>query len=142
MVRRHAQRSEETHMTDLIDRADEALESETDAEDLAAALAQVLTITELRQDVHDVIHAHARGRQVVVQTTDDEVSPNRAAEMLGVSRKLVEKLMDNGRLPYTTKPLSTHRLIRTEDVKRVRREQEARRTGVDEIIDALSDAEY
>lgn len=129
-------------MTDLVDRADEALESETDAEDLAAALAQVLTITELRQDVHDVIHAHARGRQVVVQTTDDEVSPNRAAEMLGVSRKLVEKLMDNGRLPYTTKPLSTHRLIRTEDVKRVRREQEARRTGVDEIIDALSDAEY
>lgn len=129
-------------MTDLIDRADEALESETDAEDLAAALAQVLTITELRQDVHDVIHAHARGRQVVVQTTDDEVSPNRAAEMLGVSRKLVEKLMDNGRLPYTTKPLSSHRLIRTEDVKRVRREQEARRTGVDEIIDALSDAEY
>lgn len=129
-------------MTDLVDRADEALESETDAEDLAAALAQVLTITELRQDVHDVIHAHARGRQVVVQTTDDEVSPNRAAEMLGVSRKLVEKLMDNGRLPYTTKPLSTHRLIRTEDVKRVRREQEARRAGVDEIIDALSDAEY
>lgn len=129
-------------MTDLIDRADEALESETDAEDLAAALAQVLTITELRQDVHDVVHAHARGRQVVVQTTDDEVSPNRAAEMLGVSRKLVEKLMDNGRLPYTTKPLSTHRLIRTEDVKRVRREQEARRAGVDEIIDALSDAEY
>lgn len=129
-------------MTDLIDRADEALESETDAEDLATALAQVLTITELRQDVHDVIHAHARGRQVVVQTTDDEVSPNRAAEMLGVSRKLVEKLMDNGRLPYTTKPLSSHRLIRTGDVKRVRREQEARRTGVDEIIDALSDAEY
>ena len=96
-------------MTDLIDRADEALEGETDAEDLvlAAALAPVLTITELRQDVHDVVHAHARGRQVVVQTTDDEVSPNRAAEMLGVSRKLVEKLMDNGRLPYTTKPLST-----------------------------------
>lgn len=43
-----------------------------------------------------VVDARARGEQVLFTRRDAEVTPNQAAELLGVSRPQVRKMMDAG----------------------------------------------
>lgn len=70
-----------------------------------------------------------RGERVVVLTEDIEVSPNEAAEILGMSRPLVVHRMDMGDLPFHY--VGTHRRAKMKDVlafkKVVDAQQEAMR---------------
>lgn len=57
----------------------------------------------------EVLEARAHGRQVVVTRTSAEVTPNEAAELLGMSRPQVRKLMERGDLEF--RKVGTHHRI-------------------------------
>lgn len=73
-------------------------------------------------------------------TTEDEVTPAEVARMLGVSRQYIDRLLTDGRLPYTRKPASTHRTISVADVEALATERSRRRSNTDKAITALLDA--
>lgn len=47
-----------------------------------------------------IVDAQVRGEHVLVTTRDAEVTPNQAANLLGVSRPQVRKMMDAGALEF------------------------------------------
>jgi excisionase family DNA binding protein len=57
---------------------------------------------------------------------DEEVSPEKAAELLGVSRPIVYQRMDSGRLPF--RQVGTHRRIRAADIAELKRFEDRRQT--------------
>lgn len=68
---------------------------------------------------------------------DDEVTPTEAAKLMGVTRQFVDRLCEDGALPFRRLPGSRHRRIRVEDVREVAAEREQRRAGSDAIRAAL-----
>jgi excisionase family DNA binding protein len=60
--------------------------------------------------------AMADGQAVTVLPSDAELTPAEAAELIGVSRPYVVRLLDNGTMPSERLPGSTHRRIRLADV--------------------------
>jgi excisionase family DNA binding protein len=70
---------------------------------------------------------------------EDEVSPERAAEMLGVSRPIVYKRMDSGRLPF--RQVGSHRRIRAADVASLKQFEEQRRKAAVELSADTEDLE-
>ena len=56
----------------------------------------------------------ASGRAVEVRTVADELTTQEAADLLGVSRPFVVKLVDSGELP--ARRVGTHRRLRRDDV--------------------------
>ncbi|MCC2321550.1 helix-turn-helix domain-containing protein [Cellulomonas xiejunii] len=87
----------------------------------------------MRALLDDVAH----GARVVVLRAEDEVSPAKAAQILGVTRQFVDRLCEDGVLPFRRLPGSRHRRIRVQDVVDVATEREERRTGADAIRAAL-----
>lgn len=79
----------------------------------------------------------AHGSRVVVLRAEDEVSPADAAQILGVTRQFVDRLCEDGTLPFRRLPGSRHRRIRVQDVVDVAAEREQRRAGGDAIRAAL-----
>jgi len=75
----------------------------------------------------EVMDAEASGREVVFSRAPNEVSPEDAAKMLGMSRPFVRKLMDKGDLPF--RMVGSHHRIAVSDLEtywageRVRRHQ-------------------
>lgn len=69
----------------------------------------------------------------------DEVSPEKAAEMLGISRPLVYQRMDAGRLPF--RQVGTHRRIRATDVAELRKFEDRRRSFAAELSADTEDLE-
>lgn len=57
----------------------------------------------------EVLDAKARGRQVILTRRDAEVTPAEAAELLGMSRPQVRKLMSEGQLAF--RMVGTHHRI-------------------------------
>ena len=77
---------------------------------------------------------------VVLARVDDVVTPREAGELLGVSRRFVDKLIASGRLAAECKPGSRRRVVRVADVLQL---DASRRAGADRIgstIDTLVDA--
>lgn len=66
--------------------------------------------------------------------------PAQAATMLGVTRQYVDRLCEDGVLPFRRLPGSRHRRIRVHDVLEVADERERRRAGGDALRKALDDA--
>ena len=62
-----------------------------------------------------VADADASGHGVVFSRMPDEVSPEDAAKMLGMSRPFVRKLMDQGDLPY--RMVGSHHRIAVSDLE-------------------------
>lgn len=79
----------------------------------------------------------AHGARVVVLRAEDEVTPAKAAQILGVTRQFVDRLCEDGVLPFRRLPGSRHRRIRVQDVVDVAAEREQRRAGADAIRAAL-----
>lgn len=79
----------------------------------------------------------ANGSRIVVLRAEDEVSPARAAEVLGVTRQFVDRLCEDGALPFRRLPSSRHRRIRVQDVINVAAERERRRAGAEAIRAAV-----
>lgn len=64
--------------------------------------------------------------ETLVLTSEAEVSPERAAEILGISRPLVDQRMDSGRLPF--RRIGGRRSIRTADVAALKLFEDQRRS--------------
>jgi excisionase family DNA binding protein len=125
---------EELEASERVDRADLAR--------LRDDITRVLEHGETRAAIHSVLHALARGRQVHVTSTDEDLTPAQAAERLGISRKLVNKMLDAGQMDFYRLPQSSHKRIPASEVIRVLHERKRTRAGVDAIMDAAAEAEY
>jgi excisionase family DNA binding protein len=109
---------------------------------LGGDIARVLEHGETRSAIHSLLHALARGHRVHVTTTESDLTPAQAADRLGISRKLVNKMLDAGQLSFHRLPQSRHKRIPASEVLRVLQEREATRAGIDAIMDATAEAEY
>jgi excisionase family DNA binding protein len=81
--------------------------------------------------VKNVLVALAENGETFVIKSDAELSPEKAAEILGISRPLVSRplvyqRMDSGRLPF--RQVGTHRRVRAADVAALRQFEEQRRS--------------
>ena len=86
----------------------------------------------IAEPIRQLLASMAAGRQVNVTEALDEFTPNEAADVLGVSRTYVKKLLDAGDLPYRT--VGSHRRIPRADLLAYREAQRVRvRKGLDEI---------
>lgn len=82
----------------------------------------------------------AEGERIVVLRTEEEVTPSQAAQMLGVTRQYIDRLCEDGILPYRRLPGSRHRRLRVQDVLDAATERERRHAGHEALRDALDDA--
>ncbi|UZN03064.1 helix-turn-helix domain-containing protein [Cellulomonas sp. S1-8] len=122
-----------THaLSTTLDPADPAVRS--DARNLADRL---VSDTPVEAAVRAMLDDVAHGARVVVLRAEDEVTPAKAAEILGVTRQFVDRLCEGGVLPFRRLPGSRHRRIRVQDVVDVAAEREQRRAGADAIRAAL-----
>ncbi|RZS60649.1 excisionase family DNA binding protein [Xylanimonas ulmi] len=96
--------------------------------------------SEVGNAVRSMLDDVAHGTRVVVLRADDEVTPAKAAEMIGVTRQYVDRLCEDGALAFRRLPGSRHRRIRVQDVLDVVGEREARRAGGDALRAAITDA--
>lgn len=82
----------------------------------AALAASVDTTSEFGVQLRKVLDDLANGEDIVIVRRDREVSPAGAAELLGVSRQFVDRLLADGVLAFRRLPGSNHRRIRIADV--------------------------
>ncbi|MBT2408271.1 MULTISPECIES: helix-turn-helix domain-containing protein [unclassified Streptomyces] len=82
----------------------------------------------------------ARGHAVTVLASEVQLSPTETAELLGLSRPFVARLLDAGDIPSTNLPGSSHRVVRLADVLAFQQRRQRRREGRRQIADALDDA--
>lgn len=118
-----------------VDSADPAVQRD------ASRLAKVVDdSTEVGRMVHSLLSDIGRGEQIVVLRADEEVTPAEAACMIGVTRQFVDRLCEDGVLPYRRLPSSRHRRIRVADVVAVIEERDRLRHGHAALVDALTEA--
>ena len=77
---------------------------------------------------------------VTLAANDESVSPARAAEMLGVTRQYIEKLIADNRLPATRKPGSRHKLIAVSDLVEFEKNRRTATQRVAVLVNDLIDA--
>jgi len=80
----------------------------------------------LLRAMQSLLAAVAEAGTAFVFKPEDEVSPERAAELLGVSRPIVYQRMDTGKLSF--RQVGTHRRIRVADVAELKQFEDRRRT--------------
>lgn len=85
---------------------------------------------ELTEQLHEilkrVVHALSRGQSISILTRDQEISTQQAAELLGLSRPTVVRLIEDGEL-HAHVPGAVRRKLRLADVLAYREELGARR---------------
>ena len=79
----------------------------------------------------------SRGEEVAVMTVDQELSPNDAASLLGVSRPLVVHRMDVGDLPF--RYVGKHRRSTLRDVLALKTRIDAQRAAMEVLADDAED---
>ncbi len=85
--------------------------------------------SEFGQAVRDVFESVAIGEPLIVLWPHREVTPAGAAELLGVTRQFVDRLLADGVLPFRRLPGSTHRRIKVRDVLMLAEERGRHRKG-------------
>lgn len=100
---------------------------EHDRVELTAQLHEILT---------QVVRALTRGQSISILTHDQEITTRQAAELLGLSRPTVVRLINDGELEATV-PGSVRRKLKLADVLDYRRHLYARR---DQFIGESSEA--
>ncbi len=84
-----------------------------------------------------VVDARARGQQVLLTRGHAEVTPSEAAELLGMSRPQVRKLMDQGVLEF--RKVGAHHRIRVSSIRAFLDTERPRRREVLEDLAGLQD---
>jgi excisionase family DNA binding protein len=74
----------------------------------------------------NILAALAESGEALILKSEAEISPEKAAEILGISRPLVYQRMDSGRLPF--RQVGTHRRIRAADVAALKQFEDRRRS--------------
>jgi excisionase family DNA binding protein len=87
--------------------------------------------------IRDVLAKLVDSERVAVVREDEELSPEQAAIILGMSRPLVVRRMDNGRLPF--RYVGAHRRCRMSDVLKLRREEEDQREALGRLAGDTED---
>ena len=84
--------------------------------------------------LRDVVAAMAQGKAVTVAPQHTTLTTQQAADLLGVSRPTLIKLLETGEIPYTTP--GRHRRLRLSDVLDFRDQvRHARDRALDELAD-------
>jgi excisionase family DNA binding protein len=83
----------------------------------------------------------AAGRAVMAIPAEVTLTPAEAAELLGLSRPFVVRLIDRGDIPSELLPESRHRRIRLEDVLAFQIRRERREEGRRRIADIAATAD-
>jgi len=83
----------------------------------------------------------AAGHNVTMLRSDEVLTPNEAAEVLGVSRQYLSRLLDDGVIASETLPSSAHRRLLLADVLAFQAERDRRRAGVEAFRRAVEDAD-
>ena len=99
-------------MTEMLARDVEAVHRALDA---GGDEVQVSLSRETAELLARVVDARARGQQVLVTRGHAEVTPSEAAELLGMSRPQVRKLMDRGVLDF--RKVGAHHRIRVSSIR-------------------------
>jgi excisionase family DNA binding protein len=81
--------------------------------------------------IRDVLAKLVDSERVAVLREDEELSPEQAATILGMSRPLVVRRMDSGRLPF--RYVGAHRRCRLSDVLKLRREEQGQREALERL---------
>ena len=79
--------------------------------------------------VREMFEGMANGEQLVVLRPRREVTPAGAADLLGVTRQFVDRLLADGALEFRRLPGSKHRRIKVGDVLNLAEERDRRRQG-------------
>jgi excisionase family DNA binding protein len=122
-------------MADTITRDVEAVQRalEADGDEVQLSLSR-----ETAELVARVVDARARGQQILVTRGNAEVTPNEAAELLGMSRPQVRKLMDQGVLDF--RKVGSHHRIRVSSIQAfLDAERPRRRAALDDLADVQDD---
>jgi excisionase family DNA binding protein len=82
----------------------------------------------------------ANGRTVTMLPAETVLTPAEAAELLGLSRPFVVRLLDDGEIPSERLPRSRHRRVRLSDVLAFNAGRDKRREGRRRIVDAVTEA--
>ncbi len=96
------------------------------------AEAVVLT-RELTEALRALLAPLAQGRMVRVVPLEAELTTQEAAEILGVSRPYLVRLLESGKIPY--RKVGTHRRIRVEDLLAYKERAQAQGQAIlDELV--------
>ncbi len=105
----------------------------------ARLAAEADPASEFGAAVREVFEDVAKGEQLIVLRPDREVTPAGAADLLGVTRQFVDRLLADGTLAFRRLPGSKHRRVKVGDVLALAVERERRRRGADAIRSALAE---
>jgi excisionase family DNA binding protein len=83
--------------------------------------------------VTDILNRLARGERVAVLGDDQEITPNEAAHILGLSRPLVVRRMDIGELPF--RYVGKHRRAKLRDVLALKERLEHQQAALDALAE-------
>jgi hypothetical protein len=78
-----------------------------------------------------------QGERVAILAEDQELSPNDAADILGISRPLVVHRMDGGDLPF--RYVGKHRRTKLKDVLALKARTDAQRSAMESLVDDAED---
>jgi hypothetical protein len=87
--------------------------------------------------IESILGHLSQGERVAVLTEDQELSPNDAASILGVSRPLVVHRMDVGDLPF--RYVGKHRRSALRDVLALKTKIDAQRAAMEALADDAED---
>lgn len=82
----------------------------------------------------------AAGHNVTVLRSDEVLTTTEAAEVLGISRQFLVRLLDDGVIPSETLPGSRHRRLLLADVVAFQVERDRRRAGLAAFREAVTAA--
>lgn len=83
----------------------------------------------------------ADGHAVTVLPSETSLTPAEAAELLGLSRPFIVRLLDEGEIPSERLPRSQHRRILLSDVLVFQAKRERRRQGRQRIATSMEEAD-
>jgi excisionase family DNA binding protein len=98
--------------------------------ELPEALARMLRAT---------VHSLLDGNTVLALPLETRLTPNEAAELLGISRPFLLDLIAQGRIPAEPLPDSRHRLLRLADLLAFQAERERRGAARQAIMQIVED---
>lgn len=64
----------------------------------------------------DIVRAMSQGRAITIAPVDQLLTPQEAADFLGISRPTLVKLLEAGRIPFERPTGSRHRRVRLVDI--------------------------
>ncbi|MEE9403386.1 MAG: helix-turn-helix domain-containing protein [Algisphaera sp.] len=89
----------------------------------------------MRNIIQDVLQHLAAGRGVQIVAIETDLTTNQAANILGVSRPYLIKLLDSNDIPHTK--VNRHRRVKLDDLLTYRQaQQDARGRSLDEMYQA------